>query len=246
MKAVITGASSGIGMHIAKYLDSMGVSTVITARRADRLEILAKEMQCACVTETMDISKEENCIALFDRHKDADILVNCAGFGVFGEFLQTPLNRETELIDVNIKSLHVLTKLYLCEFEKKGSGYILNVSSLASFSPGPLFSSYYASKAYVTQLTRAIAFELEKKKSNVKISVFCPGSVDTDFNKTAGAKKYSTPPLDPAFAAKYAIDGMLKGKTVLVPGFRAKLLHAASKLLPAKFCMNTVYKSKIK
>lgn len=244
MKAVVTGASSGIGMHIAKYLDASGISTVIVARRSNRLEEVAKQMQCACTIEVTDIAIPENCTSLFEKHKDADILINCAGFGVFGEFLSTPLNRETELIDVNIKALHILTKLFLCEFEKKNSGYILNVSSLASFSPGPLFSSYYASKAYVTQLTRAIAFELKKKKSAVKISVFCPGSVDTDFNNTAGAKKYSTPPLDAAFAAKYAIDRMFKGKTVTVPGIRAKCLHVASKLLPSAVCMNTIYNSK--
>ena len=168
MKAVITGASSGIGMHIAKYLDSMGISTVITARRADRLEKIAKEMKCRCITEALDISKSQNCKTLFNKHSDADILVNCAGFGVFGAFKSTSLERELEMLDVNIKALHTLTKLYLCEFEKKGGGYILNVSSLASFSPGPLFSSYYASKAYVTNLTKAIAFELKKKKSKTK------------------------------------------------------------------------------
>ncbi len=246
MKAVVTGASSGIGFYIAKYLDLLGADTVVVARRTDCLNALAKEMKNKCVIEQADLTDASACNTLFEKHRDADVLINCAGFGVFGEFDKTSLSRELEMIDVNIKALHILTKLYFCEFNLRGSGHILNVSSLASFSPGPVFSSYYASKAYVTQLTRAIAFELKKKKSGVKISVFCPGSVNTDFNTVAGAKKFSTPPLAPEFAAKYAIDKMFKGKTVIVPGIRAKLLHMASKLLPASVCMSTVYKSKKK
>lgn len=244
MKAVITGASSGIGLHIAKYLDSLGIKTVVAARRKDRLDALAKQLKNECIPVQADMSDLRDCTELFEKHRDADIVVNCAGFGVFGQFEKTSLSRELEMIDVNIKSLHILTKLYLKEFENRGSGYILNVSSLASFSPGPMFSSYYASKSYVTQLTRAVAFELKKKKSKVKISVFCPGSVDTEFNATAGAKKFSTPPLAPEFAAKYAVDRMFKGKTVIVPGLWPKFLHMASKLLPSSVCMNAVYNSK--
>ena len=108
-------------------------------------------------------------------------MLNNAGFGAFGEFNSTSLEKELDMINVNIKAVHILTKLFLKDFIKKDKGYILNVASIAAFQAGPLMATYYSSKAYVLRLTLSIYEELRRLKSNVKVSVLCPGPVDTNF-----------------------------------------------------------------
>lgn len=153
LKALITGASSGIGREIARLLAARGYELVIAARREDRLEELKRTLGVPCKIACTDLSVRTEAERLFEENRDVDVLVNNAGFGVFGAFDETQLSRECEMLDVNILALHILMKLYLAEFKKRGSGRILNVSSSASFFPGPMFSSYYASKAYVTRLS---------------------------------------------------------------------------------------------
>jgi short-subunit dehydrogenase len=154
-KALITGASSGIGRDMARVLSSKGYDLILVARRKDRLEELKNELKTDVQILPYDISNYENCISLYNEVKDQniDILINNAGFGIFGDFLSIDLEKELNMIDVNIKSVDILTKLFLKDFKEKNKGYILNVASSAAFLPGPLLSSYYASKAYVLRLT---------------------------------------------------------------------------------------------
>ncbi len=135
------------------------------------------------------------------------------------------------MINVNIKALHILTKLFLRDFRKRDHGRILNVASSAGFMTGPLMSSYYASKNYVVRLTLAIREELRRAGSNVKISVFCPGPVDTNFNNRAGVV-FSVKSITSEYAAKYAIDKCFSGKAVIVPTLEMKLGIIGSKLVP--------------
>lgn len=174
MKALITGASSGIGRDMARYLSSLGYDLVIVARRENLLEELKSELETNVEVEVVDVSIKENCVALYERHKDIDLLINNAGFGLFGEFTETDLDKEISLIDTNIKATHILTKLYVQNMKEKNSGRILNVASIAGFMTGPLMSSYYASKNYVVELSSAINKELKKSGSKVGISILCP------------------------------------------------------------------------
>lgn len=170
MLALVTGASSGLGRDIARSLARHGVNVIITARRRDRLSELKNELtkefgvKVLCITA--DLNDEEQVFKLYDKVKkyNIDILVNNAGFGVFGEFASTDLNRELQMLDVNVRAFHILFKLFLRDFKKRDFGFILNTASMAGFMPGPCFSSYYASKAYVVRMTQAVAEELRREK----------------------------------------------------------------------------------
>ena len=241
MKALITGASSGIGKEMALYLSKLGYDLVLVARRRDRLEELRKQLNTNTEIIVLDISDIDNCKKLYDIVKDIDILINNAGFGIFGEFNKVSLDKEISLINTNIIAVHVLTKLYLNDFIKKNSGYILNTASTAAFFSGPLMSSYYASKGYVLKLTEAINQELRKNKSNVYIGALCPGPVNTEFNDVANVK-FGIKALKSDFVAKYAIDKMLNKKTIIIPGLNNKLLVTFGKILPRKLLLKILYK----
>jgi len=141
MKALITGASSGIGRDMARYLAQKNIELVLTARRKERLEELAAELSVPCTILVFDLSRREDCFALYETTKemDIDILINCAGFGVYGNFSASDLNKELSMLDTNIDALHILTKLFLTDFIKKNRGYLLNVASSAAFLPVPYF-----------------------------------------------------------------------------------------------------------
>lgn len=241
MKALITGASSGIGKEIAKILSDKGYSVVVAARRENLLNELAASLHGECKVECVDLSKEDGLMKLFEQNRDIDILVNNAGFGVFGEFDKTDASLENEMINLNIKAVHFLTKLYTAEFKKRGGGKILNVASSAAFFPGPKFSSYYASKAYVYRLSVALSEELRREKSPVTISVFCPGPVRTEFNATAGVK-FGMGSISALQAAESAVRGMLKGKRFITPDFKTALLRFFSSLVPDSILARIVYK----
>jgi len=242
MKALVTGASSGIGRDMARYLSNLGYDIIAVAQRESRLIELKNELKTNVQVIPMDLSNKDNCIKLHEMVKDQniDLLVNNAGFGVFGIFDETDLEKEIKLINTNITALHILIKLFLKDMEEKNSGRILNVSSIASFAPGPLMAAYYSSKAYVLRLSQAIYKELKKKKSNVHISILCPGPVATEFNDVAGVH-FSLKPLSSEYVAKYAIDKTLKNKLMIVPGFMNKAVRILSKLAPSKLAMEVVY-----
>lgn len=241
MKALITGASSGIGRDMARYLSSMGYDLIITARNQKQLEEVAKELKTNIKVIALDLSKEENVYKLYEETKNAhiDIIINNAGFGLFGDFDETDLDRELDMINVNIKALHILTKLYLKDFIKRNGGYILNVASSAGFLAGPHLNTYYATKNYALKLTMGIYQELKAKKSKVHISALCPGPVDTEFNKVAGGS-FAVKGLSSKFVAKYAIDKMFKNQLIIIPGLTTRLGIFFTRFLPYKVQLKIV------
>lgn len=247
MIALITGASSGIGRDMARYLYKLGYNLIITARNKQRLEKLKQELEEFNFNKSerntkpkieiilADLSKEEECKKLYEQTKEKvgniDVLINNAGFGLFGRYVQTDLETELNMIDTNVKAVHILTKLFLKDMVIEDAGHILNVSSIASFLPGPLMVTYYSTKVYVLRLSQSIREELKKQKSHVKISVLCPGPVDTNFNHVAKVK-FNLPQASSEKVAKYAIDKMLKNKFLIMPGTTVKLTHFFTKIIP--------------
>ena len=241
MKALITGASSGIGRDMARELSKREYDLVIVARDEQKLIELKNELKTNVEVITMDLSNEENCKKLYEQAKDIDILINNAGFGTFGEFTKTDLDKEINLININITAVQILTKLYLKDMKEKNAGHILNVASIAAFMPGPLMATYYSSKAYVLRLSEAIREELRKEKSNVKISVLCPGPVNTNFNNVADVK-FNLHSLTSEYVAKYAVEKMLKNKFIIAPGITIKFLRFITKISPNNIITKFVYK----
>ena len=247
MKVLITGASSGLGGDMARILSDKGYDIIAVARREDKLLELKAELKTNVEIVVCDLSTEEGARSLFRYAKETDILINNAGFGVFGEFAKTDLDSEMKMLDTNVRALHILTKIFLKEFKERNSGYILNVASLAAFFPGPLFGAYYATKAYVLRLSQSIAEELRKEKSNVKISVLCPGPVHTGFEKASGvsfgngSEKARGMILESRPVAEYAIKKMFAGKEVIVPGFLMKAAVFARHFLSDKMLAKALY-----
>lgn len=242
MKAIITGASSGIGRDFAKLLSSMDYDLILVARRKDKLKELKKELKGNVEIYVADLASTFNCIKFYEKYKEEkiDILINNAGFGTFGEFTETSLDTEYDMIDVNIKAVHTLTKLFLNDFKNRDSGYILNVASSAAFQPGPLMACYYSTKSYVYNLTCSIYEELRRSNSNVHVSVLCPGPVDTEFNDVAGVN-FGVKPLTSEYVANYAIKQMFKNKLVIIPGLKMKLAKTFGKFIPLKLIIRITY-----
>ena len=241
MRALITGASSGIGRDIAINLSKKGYDLILVARDLEKLNEVKAKLHTNVEVVSMDVSKAENCKELHEKYRDIDILVNNAGFGDCGYFTKTSLDKELKMIDTNIVAYHVLTKLYLQDMKQRNSGKILNVASIAGFMPGPLMATYYSTKAYVVRLSEAIREELKKENSKVQISILCPGPVNTNFNKVADVK-FALKGLSSEYVAKYTIDKLFKGKFYIVPGWKIKLARFGSKIAPnnlvAKICYN--------
>lgn len=243
MKALVTGASSGIGLEISKYLDSIGYEIILVARDKEKLESVAKILTHKPKIIVMDLQQVEDIKSLYVlvKNDDIDILVNNAGFGLFGNFTETDLSKELNMIDINIKAVHILTKLFLKDMKRKNKGYILNVASSAAFQSGPLMATYYSTKSYVYRLTEAINYENKKDKVNVQVSCLCPGPVDTNFNKVAGVR-FSVKPLKADYVAKYAIDQMVKGKMLIIPGFKMKCAKFFGRFVSDKKLMSITYR----
>ncbi len=170
MKALVTGASSGIGRDIAIYLSKLGYDIIAVARDGTKLEELKEEIQTKLEIIALDLEDPESCEQLYKtiKTKNIEVLINNAGFGDFGEFIETDLKKEISMINTNITALHVLTKLFLQDMYKKDRGYILNVASIAGFMPGPLMATYYSTKAYVVRLTRKYIYRTKKEKIKSK------------------------------------------------------------------------------
>lgn len=221
MRALVTGASSGIGRDIAKILSKKGYDLVLVSRDKQKLEKVAKEINGNVKIILLDLTDEQSCKDLYEQEPNIDLLVNNAGFGDCGEFTKTDLDKEIKMIETNVIAYHILMKLYLKDFVKKDSGTILNVASIAGFMPGPLMSTYYATKAYIVRISEGIREELKHRKSNVKISILCPGPVATNFNEVANVK-FHLREANSMDVAKYAIEKIQKGKFYIVPRNRCK------------------------
>ncbi|KAF5059268.1 short chain dehydrogenase [anaerobic digester metagenome] len=242
MKALVTGTSGGIGRDIALVLSRMGYDLILVSRDGEKLARVKKHLKTHVQIISADLSVEEECFALYEQVKaqNIDILVNNAGFGAFGHFWEVPLERELNMLDLNVRAVHILTKLFLEDFRKRDSGYILNVASAAGFMPGPLMATYYATKNYVLRLTEAIYEELRQDGSQVHISALCPGPVDTGFNQRAEVS-FSLSGLRSLDVAKYAIEKMLANKVVIIPGITMKLAQFGRKFLGEKAQLKAAY-----
>ena len=243
MKALVTGASSGIGYDICIELAKRNIDVVAVGRNEVRLDNLKKEI--GCKTISLDLSKKENCIQLYNQVRDVDILINNAGFGDVGYFTDTNLEKELSMIDTNISAVHILAKLYLKDMTERNFGYILNTASIASFLTGPFMATYYATKAYVLKLTRGVSYEVKKQGKNVYIGALCPGPVATGFDEVAGVS-FSLKGIPSKYVAQYAIAQMFKKKETIIPTFAVKLGCLAGKILPDKLICFFTYRSQKK
>ena len=240
MKALITGASSGIGRDMARELSEKGYELILVARDSEKLNEVKQELSTNAEIVCMDVSILEKCKKLYEQYKDIDILINNAGFGNCGYFTKTSLEKEISMINTNIVAYHTLTKLYLQNMKEKNSGTIINVASIAGFMPGPIMATYYATKNYVVRLSEAIREELRKENSKLQISILCPGPVNTNFNKVADVQ-FALKGLSSEYVAKYAIKKMLKKKFYIVPGWKIKLAKIGCKIAPTNLVAKISY-----
>lgn len=242
MKALVTGASSGIGRDIARVLSSMGYDIIAVARDGVKLNELKEELKTKVEIIAVDLEDSETCKELYKtvKNKNIDVLVNNAGFGEFGEFTTTNLDKEISMINTNITAVHIFTKLFLQDFVKKDKGYILNVASISGFMPGPLMATYYSTKSYIVRLTESIYTELKNRKSHVSISVLCPGPVATNFNNVAGVK-FNLKSMSSEYVARYALKKMFKHKLIILPGMKIKLAKGLAKISPDKLTARVCY-----
>lgn len=242
MKALITGASSGIGRDMARVLAEMEVDLILVARRGERLEELKQELPVDVQVITADISDINICKALYQRVKDEhiDILINNAGLGDCGNFDKTSLDKDIQMIQTNMQAVHILTKLFLKDFIKRDSGYILNVASSAAFLPGPLMATYYATKSYVLHLTMAIYKELKVRHSHVSISALCPGPVQTEFANVANVN-FMMKGKSSQQIAKDAIYDMFRKKLVIIPGMLMKVSYFLTRIMPNEVLLECSY-----
>lgn len=242
MKALITGASTGIGRDMARNLHKQGTELILVARSTELLEQLKTELDGKPKIISLDLSVEENCRKLYEQTKNEniDILINNAGYGTYGLSSEVSLDTELNMIDLNIKALHILTKLFAADFEKRNLGYILNVASIAGFLSGPLMSAYYATKGYVVKFSTALYEELRLKRKNVHISVLCPGPVATEFNSRAGVN-FMLSGHSSKFVADYALKKMFRGKLLIIPGFAVKAGIFLQRFVPTKLLLKIVY-----
>jgi len=248
MKALITGASSGIGYEMATILSEKGYDIIAVARREDKLKKLKESLKTDVEIMCLDVTKDEDLEKIASRIDEVDIFINNAGFGVFGDLCSSPLEDELKMMATNVRAEHILTKLAAQKFKERNSGYIMNVASIAAFFTGPLFSAYYASKAYVYRLTLALFEELRREKSNVKISVLCPGPIKTEFEEVAKVsfgngdeKGRNLIIADKKKVASYAVEQMLRGKLIIIPGKLMKIAVLSRRILPEKTLCRLLY-----
>lgn len=242
MKALITGASSGIGKDFATILSKKYDELILVARDKKRLDDVKIKLESSCKIKTiiMDLSNSDNCKKLFEDNKNIDLLINNAGFGDCGYFNKTDLNKDINMINTNVTALHILTKLYLEDMIKNNRGHILNVASIAAFVPGPLMATYYATKSYVLKLSESIKEELKHQNTNVRISVLCPGPVKTNFEKTANVE-FQISKADSYKVASYAIKHL--NRFYITPGIGVKVTRFVSKIIPNSLISKFIYKA---
>ena len=249
LTALVTGASGGIGLEIARLFAADGHDLVLVARSADKLARLAAELgerhNVAARVIVSDLARPEAPQKIFDELQAAgvhvDALVNNAGFGSYGQFAETDLRKELDLLRVNVVALTHLTKLFLPAMIARKSGYVMNVASTAAFQPGPLMAVYYASKAYVLHFSEAIANELED--TGVIVSALCPGPTETGFVAAAGmeqSKLFERGAMDARTVAVEGYRGLFAGKTIVIPGLRNNLTARLVGLAPRKLVTKVV------
>ena len=236
-RALVTGASSGIGLEIAKVLASQNYDLIICARRKKELDDLSIKItnryKVNCRVIVADLTTEEGVDLLVNNSEDVDILVNNAGFGILGDHFEMQLGRQLEMIELNIHALTRLSHEFGNLMVKKGKGRIMNVASIASYISGPSFAVYCATKAYVLSYSRALHKELKNK--GVTVTALCPGYVTTGFQEVAGMELSKMEKLTSVPAkrvAEIAVKSMHKGKREVMPGIVNKPLPLVTKITP--------------
>ncbi len=235
--ALITGASSGIGMSLALRFAKDGWQLVLVARDAARLSALSEIIEDNSHVRTFIIQKDltsptaaaEIFEQLDQNGIQLDALINNAGAGACGLFHDIPSEQDTQMIDLNIRAVTSLSRLAISHMRQAGGGKILNVASTGSYQPGPYIAVYYASKAFVLSFSQALRKEL--KKSGIIVSTLCPGSTATEFSQRAG-KADIKGAMTPEKVSDCAYKGLMKGKAVIIPGFQNKIFIVFSKLMP--------------
>jgi short-subunit dehydrogenase len=243
--AVVTGASSGIGLQFAKSLAKRGYNLVLVARRTDRLEALKHEITQSNIQPvdihvvSLDLSEADAPDKLFaftQLHQlPVSVLINNAGFGTSGHFLKVPILKTIEMLQLNIVTLTKLTYLFGNEMVKNGNGYILQVSSVGAFQPSPYFAAYSATKSYVMLFSEALDYEL--KNSNVSVTTLYPGATKTEFFEVADQqvnKLVSMTLMTAQQVADLALDAMFRRKRSIVPGFINKVSTFLAQMSPRK------------
>lgn len=247
--ALITGASGGIGYELAKLFARDRYNLVLIARSKDKLDRIADDFQTKFGIQVTIIPKdlslptapEDIFTQLQQEAIKVDVLINNAGFGLYGLFNETNLSTELQMLQVNITCLTYLTKLLLQGMLARGSGKILNVASTAAFQPGPLMAVYYASKSYVLSFSEALANELEN--TGVTVTALCPGPTASDFQKKASmedSKLVTGDIMDAQTVAKIGYQGLMSGQMLVIPGFKNRLLATSVRLFPRKFVTKLV------
>lgn len=236
-RALVTGASSGIGRDLAVLLAQDGFDLVLTARDERALQALADECRAehrvAADVIAADLADPASPQRILERAGAVDVLVNNAGFGMHGPFAESDVTSQLQLLQVNVVALTHLTRLFLPAMIQRGWGRVLNVASTAAFVPGPYMSTYYASKAYV--LSHSIALTRELRGKGVTVTALCPGPTRTAFQQRAGmerAKLFRVKVMESMPVARAGYQGMLRGQTIVIPGLPNKLSAFASRFLP--------------
>ena len=239
--ALVTGASSGLGVDFAKNLASRGSNVILVARREDRLRSVQQEITAQYGVQVdvivMDLEPADAPQRLYDQLKAAgravDVLINNAGFGLYGDFLEIPWERERAMLELDIVTLTHLTKLFVKDMVERRFGYVLLVASIGAYQPSPTYATYSAAKSYVLFFGEALHYEL--RKTGVTVTVVSPGVTKTEFLDVAGQQPslyQRTMMMDSPAVTRIAVDAMLKGKASVVPGYKNAALAQSTRLMP--------------
>jgi uncharacterized protein len=250
--ALVTGASSGLGVDFARQLAARGANLILVARREDQLRAVAAEIEkkyaVSAQAIALDLASPGAPQMLYDQlHQNGikvDVLVNNAGFGIYGDFAAVPWEREKEMLDVDIVALTHMTKLFLQDMLAARYGYILQVASIGAYQPSPSYATYSAAKAYVLSMGEALNYEL--RHSGVSVTVVSPGVTATEFLKVAGQSPslyQRTMMMDSQTVARIGIDCMLRRRPSVVPGFMNSLVAFSMRLMPRRMQAAVAYLS---
>ncbi|MBI5215308.1 MAG: SDR family oxidoreductase [Ignavibacteriae bacterium] len=249
--ALITGASSGIGLELAKVFARNGHNLVLVARDEQRLTLVAEELKAihdiTCQVISYDLSLPTSAGDLYRvlqaKEITVEVLVNNAGFGTWGKFWELDEEKEKSEMNLNMVNLALLTKYVLREMIARGEGKIMNVASVAAFLPGPKMSVYYATKAFVRSFSEALSEEV--KGTGITVSTLCPGPTETEFQHHAGMANMhllkSVFMMNANSVAESAYAGMIEGKRIIIPGVLNKLLVFCIRFLPQKILLAIVH-----
>lgn len=248
MKTVlITGASSGIGKSFCQSFAKRGYRLIMVARHQDQLEQLRKEIIDQYDVEVHILARDltkGTCREVYEacRNMQIDLLINNAGFGDSGTFLDRDLDKQLNMIRLNIMALVELTHLFGKDMQERDAGGILNVASIAAFAPGPYMSVYYATKSFVLSFSQALAYEL--KDTQVSVTCLCPGPVQTDFFRRAELLDSPmwkiAPPASPSQVAEKAIAGLMHQQDLVINSLSGKLFNFAVRIVPRKLMLKMV------